>query len=279
MPHLPDPVIWSIPAFLLLLALEFVSFRLFPDDGALGFDGRDTGTSMAMGLGSLGWNLLWAVPQVAAFAWLYDHAPWHVPSTLPTMVAVIVAYDFFYYWEHRAHHVIRVLWAAHVVHHSSERFNLSTALRQPWTGFTGWLFYIPLAAAGVHPAVIAFAGGIDLVYQFWIHTERIDKMWRPFEFLFNTPSHHRVHHGSQGSYLDRNYGGVLIVWDRIFRTFTPETERVVYGLTTNIKTHNPLRVAYHEYLSIGRALRTRTTWRDRADTLVHGPGWEPETAR
>jgi len=169
--------------------------------------------------------------------------------------------------------MIRVLWACHVVHHSSQRFNLSTALRQPWTGFTSWLFYLPMAAVGVHPGVIAFCGSINLVYQFWIHTERIDRMWGWFEFLFNTPSHHRVHHGAQGGYLDRNFGGVLIIWDRLFGTFTPETERVIYGLTKNINTYNPLRVAYHEYASIARDLKAAKGWRDRLNHLIKGPGW------
>ncbi len=279
MSDLPDVVLWSIPVFLLLLAAEAVSYRLRPDEDELGFAARDTATSLAMGLGSLGWDLLWSFPIALVngllFGWLYDLTPWTVPVTWQWIVVAVFVTDFFYYWSHRAHHRIRLLWASHVVHHSSQRFNLSTALRQPWTGFTGWIFYVPMAVAGFHPAVMAFSYGVNLVYQFWIHTERIGRLARPVEYVFNTPSHHRVHHGSQGSYLDRNYGGILILWDRVFGTFTPETERVVYGLTKNIGTFNPLRVAFHEYASIARNVMSASCWRERLRYALAEPGWRP----
>ncbi|GAA2732441.1 sterol desaturase family protein [Actinocorallia aurantiaca] len=276
-------VLWAVPAFVLLLALEAVSYRLWPDEGELGFAGRDTATSLAMGLGSLGWDLLWSLPIAVAngllFGWLYDLTPWTVPVTWQWIVVAVFVTDFFYYWSHRTHHRVRILWASHVVHHSSRRYNLSTALRQPWTGFTGWIFYVPMAVIGFHPAVLAFSYGVNLVYQFWIHTERIGKLLRPVEYVFNTPSHHRVHHGSQGSYLDRNYGGIVILWDRLFGTFTPETERVVYGLTKNIGTFNPLRVAFQEYASIARNIRSAPDWRGRLGYVFAEPGWRPDTKR
>ncbi|GAA0954206.1 sterol desaturase family protein [Actinocorallia libanotica] len=276
---MPDVVLWAIPAFVLLLALEAVSYRLRPDGDGPGFAGRDTATSLAMGVGSLGWDLLWSVPIAVAngllFGWLYDLTPWTVPVTWQWIVVAVFVTDFFYYFSHRAHHRVRVLWASHVVHHSSRHYNLATALRQPWTNFTGWIFYVPMAVMGFHPAVMAFSYGVNLVYQFWIHTERIDKLPRPFEYVFNTPSHHRVHHGSQGSYLDRNYGGIVILWDRLFGTFTPETERVVYGLTKNIDTFNPLRVAFHEYVSIARNVMSASSWRGRIGYVFGEPGWKP----
>jgi sterol desaturase/sphingolipid hydroxylase (fatty acid hydroxylase superfamily) len=159
-----------------------------------------------------------------------------------------------------------------VVHHSSQRFNLSTALRQTWTGVTSFVFYLPMIALGVHPGVLAFLSSINLLYQFWIHTERIDRLAPWFEAAFNTPSHHRVHHASQGSYLDRNFGGILIVWDRLFRSFRAEGERCRYGLTTNIDTHNPLRVAFHEYAAIGRDLRTARSVREWFGHVFGHPG-------
>ncbi|GAB2828471.1 sterol desaturase family protein [Actinocorallia aurea] len=282
MTDLPDVVLWAIPAFVLLLAIEAVSYRLRPDDDERGFAGRDTATSLAMGLGSLGWDLLWSLPIAAAngllFGWLYALTPWDVPISWQWILLALPVTDFFYYWSHRTHHRVRVLWASHVVHHSSRYFNLSTALRQPWTGFTSWVFYVPMAVMGFHPAVMAFSSGVNLVYQFWIHTERIDRLPRPVEFLFNTPSHHRVHHGSQGSYLDRNYGGILIIWDRLFGTFAPETERVVYGLTKNIETFNPLRVAFHEYAAMARDITAAPTWRDRAAHVFAAPGRHPAQA-
>ncbi|GAA4050988.1 sterol desaturase family protein [Nonomuraea soli] len=275
MPDLPDVVLWSIPAFILLTLLEAVSFRLHPDDDELGYTPKDTAASLSMGLGSLAFDLLWGIIPALVYSAIYTLTPLKLPVAAATLLLILIGQDFFYYWSHRSHHVIRILWASHVVHHSSRRFNLSTALRQPWTGATSWVFYLPLIAIGVHPAALAFCGSVNLVYQFWIHTERIGKLPRWFEFVFNTPSHHRVHHASQGSYLDRNFGGILIVWDRLFGSFAPETERPVYGLTKNIDTHNPLRIAFHEYAAIGRDLVSAATWRERGGRLLRAPGWQP----
>ncbi|OEU96854.1 sterol desaturase family protein [Streptomyces oceani] len=272
---LPDVVLWSIPAFVLLTVLEMVSHRLHPDEDAAGYDTRDAATSVTMGAGSLVFDALWKIPIVAIYAAVYELTPWEIPLLWWTLPLILLGQDFFYYWSHRGHHVIRILWACHVVHHSSRKFNLTTALRQPWTSLTVWPFYLPLILLGVHPAVLAFCSSVNLVYQFWIHTERIGKLPRWFEFVFNTPSHHRVHHASQGDYLDRNFGGILIVWDRLFGSFAPEVEPCVYGLTKNIETYNPLRVATHEYASIGRDLRAARSWSERAGRMLRGPGWEP----
>ncbi|MTE18448.1 sterol desaturase family protein [Streptomyces sp. TRM43335] len=277
-PNLPDVVLWSIPAFLLLTALEAVGHHLHPeepDSPVAGYEAKDSATSLAMGLGSLFFDALWKIPTVAIYSAVYALTPLRVPIEWWTLPLMLLAQDFFYYWSHRGHHVVRVLWACHVVHHSSRKFNLTTALRQPWTSLTVWPFYLPLIACGVHPAALAFCSSVNLVYQFWIHTERIGRLPRPVEFALNTPSHHRVHHASQGNYLDRNFGGILIVWDRLFKTFEPETEPCVYGLTKNIDTYNPLRVATHEYVAIARDLRAARDWRERAGRLFRGPGWQP----
>ncbi|NJP35596.1 sterol desaturase family protein [Micromonospora thermarum] len=278
MKDFPDVITWSIPAFLLLVVLERISYLIHRDDDEVGYGAADTATSLAMGLGSVFTDLLWKVPIAAAYALLYTLTPLRIAEVWWTWPLILLGQDFCYYWSHRGHHVIRILWASHVVHHSSQRFNLSTALRQPWTGLTSWIFYIPLILAGVHPAVLAFCGSLNLLYQFWIHTERIDRLPRWYEFVFNTPSHHRVHHASQGGYLDRNFGGILIVWDRLFGTFAAEWERCVYGLTKNIATYNPVRVAFHEYAAIARDVRAATSWRNRAAHLFRTPGWQPEPA-
>ncbi len=275
MPNLPNVVLWSIPAFVLLTVLEIASFRFHPDEDEQGYSRTDTTTSLTMGLGSLVFDALWKIPIVAVYAALYELTPLRVPVLWWTVPLMLLAQDFFYYWSHRGHHVIRILWACHVVHHSSKHYNLSTALRQPWTSGTTWVFYVPMILAGVHPAALAFCSSANLVYQFWIHTERIGRLPRPVEYVFNTPSHHRVHHASQGGYLDRNFGGILIVWDRLFRSFTAETTRPVYGLTKNLDTFNPLRVATHEYASIARDLAAADNWRDRLRHLTKGPGWQP----
>jgi sterol desaturase/sphingolipid hydroxylase (fatty acid hydroxylase superfamily) len=193
--------------------------------------------------------------------------------------AAIVGWDFIYYWNHRMMHEVRGMWAIHVVHHSSERYNLSTALRQPVADVLGvWLPYGLLARVGIRPALISQARGINLLYQYWIHTDVIRSIGAAEEVL-NTPSHHRVHHGSNPKYLDRNHGSFLIVWDRLFGTFQREEEPVVYGLTKNIETYNPVRIAGHEYVDIVRDIADSTSWHDRLSFVLRGPGWAYERHR
>jgi sterol desaturase/sphingolipid hydroxylase (fatty acid hydroxylase superfamily) len=189
--------------------------------------------------------------------------------------AAIAGWDFIYYWNHRFSHEVRALWAIHVVHHSSERYNLSTALRQPVADAFGvFVPYSLLAALGIRPSVILQARAVNLLYQYWIHTEVIDRIG-PAEQVLNTPSHHRVHHGSQRQYLDRNHGSILITWDRLFGTFEPEEERVVYGLTKNLDSFNPATVAVNEHSEMLKDVAAARTWRDRASHVVRHPGWRP----
>ncbi|MDQ1372967.1 MAG: hypothetical protein QOJ09_305, partial [Actinomycetota bacterium] len=187
--------------------------------------------------------------------------------------AALGGWDFIYYWNHRFMHEVRALWAIHVVHHSSERYNLSTALRQPVADVFG--VFVPygfLAWLGVRPRLIAHARGVNLLYQYWIHTETVRRMGAAEELL-NTPSHHRVHHGSQTKYIDRNHGSILIVWDRLFGTFQREEEPVVYGLTKNINTYSPARIASHEHRDMLRDVADADTWTDRLSFVLRGPGW------
>ncbi len=182
-------------------------------------------------------------------------------------------WDFIYYWNHRFMHEARGMWAIHVVHHSSEKYNLSTALRQPVAEVLGvWVPYGLLARLGIRPSLIQQARGINLLYQYWIHTDTIRALGRGEELL-NTPSHHRVHHGSNSAYIDRNHGSILILWDRLFGTFQREDEPVVYGLTKNVGTFSPLRIATHELLDIVRDVADSPTWRERLSYVVRGPGW------
>jgi sterol desaturase/sphingolipid hydroxylase (fatty acid hydroxylase superfamily) len=197
---------------------------------------------------------------------------------LGAAVATVFAWDFIYYWNHRLQHEARYLWAIHVVHHSSERYNLSTALRQPVADSLGT--FVPngaLCLAGMRPALIEQARGLNLLYQFWIHTDVIKRLgW--FEKVFNTPSHHRVHHGSNRRYIDRNHGSILIIWDRIFGTHQAEDpdEPVIYGLTKNIGTDDPRVIASHEYADILRDVADSTNWSDRLSFVARGPGWAYE---
>ena len=210
---------------------------------------------------------------------LYDRygASHDLGTGVVATVGAIAAWDAIYYWNHRLQHESRWLWAIHVVHHSSERYNLSTALRQPVAeNFGAFVPYGLLGVLGMRPALIEVARGVNLLYQFWIHTETIPKLG-PVEEVFNTPSHHRVHHGSNRRYLDRNHGSILIVWDRLFGTFEREDpdEPPVYGLTKNIRTFDPVRVATHEHRAMLRDVARSRSWRERLGRVLRGPAGRP----
>jgi sterol desaturase/sphingolipid hydroxylase (fatty acid hydroxylase superfamily) len=270
-------ILLSIPMFLLFLVIEIVSFRVLPDDGELGYEMRDTVTSLSMGIGSQLWGILWGIVSFAALTAASIVTPLHIEmDAVWPWVALFLGDDLCYYAFHRANHRVRFLWAGHVVHHSSRRYNLSTALRQEWTGFLSFAFWLPLALVGFPVWAIYVQQSISLLYQFFLHTERVGRLPRPIEAVMNTPSHHRVHHGRNQQYLDKNYGGILIVWDRLLGTFEPEVERVEYGITKNLTTYNPLRVGFHEWYAMGHDVRHSATWRARIGHVLRGPGWQPE---
>ena len=271
----------AIPFFIVLVLLEYAAFRHDAEDrGMLGYEPRDTRTSMLGGVGYLVVGGAWKVVVTVAFAGLSTLTPLHLDSGLWWFWPLLfLADDFSFYWFHRVSHTTRIFWASHVVHHSSERYNLSTALRQSWVPFFAPLFWIWMPLAGFPVKYILLAQSWNLLYQFWIHTERIGRMPRWFEAVFNTPSHHRVHHGSQEQYLDKNYAGILILWDRMFGSYEPEVERVRYGLTTNLGTYDLRVVQFHEYRAIWADLKAAGSWRERRDVLFRGPGWQPEHAR
>ncbi|MGC8534449.1 MAG: sterol desaturase family protein [Rhizomicrobium sp.] len=273
-----NPVQLATPAFIGLVLLELVYARL---TGRARYEASDTLTSLLMGLGS--------VIVGAAFAFMFvDLArlvrPLRVtelPFTLWVIIACFVADDVAYYWWHRASHRMRWLWANHVGHHSSQHYNLSTALRQPWTGALtpGLVFKLPLLLLGFPLSMLVFVGGVNLVYQFWIHTEAIGKLPRPFEFVFNTPSHHRVHHAVNPHYLDANYAGVFILWDRLFGSFVAEGETPRYGIVKNLCSFNPLVVASHEWLAIAADLRRARSLKEALGFFLGPPGWSADGSR
>lgn len=272
-------IVDAIPYFLILLVVEFLAFRHTGEhEGSrLGFEARDTVTSLSMGIGNLVINLGWKLVVIAIYSAIYELTPLRISShDWWAWVLLFFADDLAYYWFHRVSHEVRVFWAAHVTHHSSQRFNLSTALRQTWVPMTSFVFWIPLALIGIPPWMIVLEQSVSLVYQFWIHTEAVGRLPAPLELVLNTPSHHRVHHGSNDRYLDRNYAGILIIWDRLLGTFQGEDEPVRYGLTKNLESFNPARVAFHEYAAIGRDLRRAHGWRERVGYVFGGPGWAPE---
>ena len=210
---------------------------------------------------------------------LWEHRRVDLGAGWKPLAAAIIGWDFIYYWNHRSWHESRFLWAIHVVHHSSERYNLSVALRQPVADALG--IFVPyglLCLVGISPALVESARGINLIYQYWIHTEIIPKLG-PLEGPLNTASHHRVHHGTNRQYIDRNHGSILILWDRLFGTFEAEGDRVVYGLTTNLDTFSPATIAGHEHVEMLRDVARSTSWNERLSYVFRGPGWAYEQHR
>ena len=282
MPAYPDVVSWAVPLFIAAILAEFAFVKLSGKGGR--FETRDALTSLAMGAGNVAAGIALGFVAYGFYLWLWEYRLFDLGAAWWVVVACFVLDDLRYYWYHRIAHRSRWVWAEHVNHHSSQHYNLTTALRQSWTGtFTGmWLLRAPLILLGFSPAMVIFVGGVNLVYQFWIHTETIRRLPRWVEAVMNTPSHHRVHHGRNARYLDANYAGVFIVWDRLFGTFVPELddERPDYGLVHNIATFNPLRVAFHEWLAMLRdAAKPGLTLRQRLGYLLAPPGWSHDGSR
>jgi sterol desaturase/sphingolipid hydroxylase (fatty acid hydroxylase superfamily) len=199
-----------------------------------------------------------------------------IPHNLATWILAIFVADFFYYWMHRIEHKSRILWAFHVVHHSSEDYNLTTPKRLSWfQDIHEWLFLIPMVLIGfdVFQTIVAFV--LVSQYQSWIHTKKIGKLG-VFEYVFNTPSSHRVHHGTAKHHIDKNFGGMFIIWDRMFGTYQVEDQEVVYGITTNINSNNPLKINLHEYWNIWQAVRQCSSWRDRCKVIFGPLNWRPK---
>jgi sterol desaturase/sphingolipid hydroxylase (fatty acid hydroxylase superfamily) len=282
-PQMRDPVLFAIPFFLLLLIVEWTAARklehLEDDDRAPAgaYQRRDAWASISMGLVSVATTGAWKFVALLGYAALYAYvAPWHLPSSAwYTWVIAILGVDLLFYAYHRMAHRVRLVWATHQAHHSSRYFNFATALRQKWNNSGEILLWVPLPLLGVPPWMVFASFSLNLVYQFWVHTERIDRLWRPIEFVFNTPSHHRVHHGMDAEYLDKNYGGILILWDRLFGTYADETFRPHYGLTKQVDTFNIWTLQTHEYAAIARDVRRATRWRHRFGYAFGPPGWAP----
>lgn len=274
-----NPVSYAVPGFVLLVLLEMLwAWRKSPDS----YEPRDTLTSLAMGLGSTIAGLLTAGLIIGAFAAVYEYRLLEIGWAWWAWTACFILDDLAYYWFHRTAHRVRWFWASHVNHHSSQHYNLSTALRQTWTGTIAFsfIFRLPLLLIGFPPAMIVFCAGLNLIYQFWFHTEAVDKCPRWFEAVFNTPSHHRVHHATNPLYLDRNYAGVFIVWDRLFGTFQPELAQIRphYGIVKQLGSFNLLWVSFHEWVGIGRDV-WNAPWGSKLGYVWREPGWSHDASR
>jgi sterol desaturase/sphingolipid hydroxylase (fatty acid hydroxylase superfamily) len=274
-----NPIAYAAPFFVLSVLIELAALKwLDHDDNLTGYAYRDARTSIAMGLVSNVFLLTYKAGTFVAFTAVFVHlAPWRLPTdTWWYWVLLTVGLDLGYYGHHRFSHRSRIAWAGHQAHHSSEYMNFGTALRQKWNPWFEFFFWLPLPLLGFAPWTLYVAFAFNLIYQFFVHTELVGRLWAPVEWVFNTPSHHRVHHGSDPLYLDRNYGGILIVWDRLFGTFQREVDRPTYGLTHPVETYNLLKLQYGDYAALFRDVRAADSWRDRLGYLFRPPGWAPQ---
>ncbi|MCD2259080.1 sterol desaturase family protein [Psychroserpens luteolus] len=275
-PNFPNIILFAIPFFIAAMLLElYVTIK----QDIKTYETKDAFSSIAMGLGNVFLGFFSKAIVLVAFFFIYENFRlFTIPIVWWSFILIFFADDLAYYWFHRISHECRLFWASHVVHHSSQHYNLSTALRQTWSGgFYSFVFWLWLPLLGFHPGMILLQMSISLLYQFWIHTETINKMPRWFEAIFNTPSHHRVHHGRNPLYLDRNHAGILIIWDKLFGTFQPELEdeKVVYGLVKNIRTYNPIKIAFIEWVHMFKdAFSGRKSLKNRILYLLKPPGWK-----
>jgi alkylglycerol monooxygenase len=268
------PTVIAIPFFALMIALEYwYDLRQKTNE----YDKRDAWTNIALGFGSVAFGAVFGLFQAFAYDSLYQIAPVKLPmDAVWAWVLLVFVDDFAYYWFHRMSHESRFLWNFHVVHHSSEYYNLSVAVRQSWFGgMAHWIFYIPLGLMGFPYWAFVIVHGFNLIYQYWIHTEFIGKLgW--FEWIFNTPSQHRVHHAVNPQYLDRNYGGIFCIWDRMFGTFTPETEKPRYGIIKPVKSNHLLWINTHAWVEMWQAMREKRTLQGKLRCLFASPNMDFE---
>ncbi|MCW3128135.1 MAG: sterol desaturase [Bacteroidetes bacterium] len=272
----------SIPIFFLLIGLELLVTRI---RGVKYYRFNDSITNLSLGIGSQVTGIFMRFLTIGVYIIIYEHSP--LKGVTPndpkqtavyvvTAIVLLLGVDFFYYWFHRLAHEISVMWGSHVVHHQSEEYNLTVALRQAWVqGAFSWFFYLPLAVLGFDPVMFITIASIQTLYQFWIHTKVIGRMPRWFEYIFNSPSHHRVHHGVNPKYIDRNHAGTLIIWDRMFGTFQEEEEEVVYGITTQPKSWNPVLLNVVYWTDLAKDTFKAGGMKNAMKMLFLAPGWKP----
>ncbi|MBC8110832.1 MAG: sterol desaturase family protein [Verrucomicrobia bacterium] len=271
-----NPVMLAIPFFFLAMGIEILIDRFHKTNL---YRTNDTITNLSAGTSQQVIGIFLKVFTLGIYAWVFHNfAFFQVPDTWWAYILAFVLYDLCYYFAHRMSHEVNLFWTGHVVHHQSEEYNLSVALRQSW--FQGvWTapFYLPMALLGFSTAQLVMVGGINLIYQFWIHTELVNKMGF-LEYFMNTPSHHRVHHGRNPKYIDKNHAGTFIIWDKLFGTFQAEEERPVYGITTPIDSWNPVWANFSHYKYISAELQEAPTLKEKLKVLFYKPGYDAKMA-
>lgn len=267
-------ILIAIPFFLVAILIELWALRR---QNKLNYRFNDAITNLNIGIGQQATGMFFKSIMLYGYVQLYEHvAIWHIGQTWWAFLLCLVAFDFLFYWAHRLGHESNFFWGAHSVHHQSEEYNLSVALRQSWLhSFLSFFIFLPLAVVGFHPVTFTAAAGLNIIYQFWIHTEAIGKLPRWIEAIWNTPSHHRVHHAVNRQYIDRNHAGMFIVWDKLFGTFETEKEAPIYGITTPLRSWNPFWANIHYYIELWQQSRHISRLRDRLYLWFAPPGWQP----
>jgi sterol desaturase/sphingolipid hydroxylase (fatty acid hydroxylase superfamily) len=265
----------AIPAFFFFMIVELILEKVKKKNN---YRMSDSLTNISSGIGSQIGNIFIKSILVVAFAYIYEHyALFNIEINWINGILLFLLFDFCFYWAHRLGHEVNFLWAAHIVHHQSEEFNLSVALRQPWLSDILTIFvFIPIPLLGFSPEFLVPVASFDILYQFIIHTKYVGKLHPVIEYIFNTPSHHRIHHAVNKQYIDKNYGGVLIIWDRLFKSFTEEKEEPLYGITTPFKSRNPLWANLHYWVELFSLSDKSKKFADKILVFFSRPGWQPK---
>lgn len=265
----PNIIIWAAPVMFFFVLLEYIISRWQHKEY---YEKKETMGSIMVGIGNV---IIGAALKLALFygmIWVYNLIPWRMELNWWTFLPCYVLFDLCSYWAHRISHHQRFWWATHVAHHSGEHYNLTVSFRLSWVQYIKLIFFLPVSFLGFHPVIIFVTNQIAVLFQFWVHTEYIRKLHPAIEYIFATPSNHRVHHGSQEKYINKNFGATFIIWDRIFGTYQPEEEQVIYGITTNIANKaNPLHINFHEYFDMFRDVRQAKGFRQKMFYLFGDP--------
>lgn len=257
--------------FFFVLIEYIISYRLNHQY----YEKKETLGSICVGIGNVIIGTALKLVLFSVLVWVYNIIPWRMALNWWTFIPCYVLFDLCSYWAHNISHRQRFWWATHVAHHSGEYYNLTVSFRLSWVQYIKIIFFLPVSFIGFHPVIIFITNQIAVLFQFWVHTEYIRKLHPVIEYIFATPSNHRVHHGSQEKYINKNYGATFIIWDRMFGTFAPERFRPHYGLTKQVDTFNIVKLQFHEYASIIADVRGASRWRDRLGYVFGPPGWQP----
>jgi len=265
----PNIIVWAVPFMIFFAALEILISYL---QDRKYYEKKETIGSVLVGLGNLGVSAAIKVVLLYLAVWIYNAIPWRMELQWWTVIPCYIIFDICSYWAHRASHQQRFWWAAHAAHHSGEHYNLTVSFRLSWVQNIKIIFFLPVALIGFHPIVFFVASQVAVLFQFWVHTEYIRKLPKWVEYVFATPSNHRVHHGTQEQYIDKNYAATFIIWDRIWGTYEPEVEKVTYGITTNIDHKaNPFHINFHEYKDMWKDVKKAKTLRRKLFFIFGSP--------